>query len=162
LTEHKNIESPWTKHSYIIRQLDPTILAIFSKTETQETKNLRQKIQDKLDDIKREENRQKQTGQKDESVLEAMQIELQKYYEQLNQLRPLDEKELENRKKIIQYGLVQPKIKSDDDFLDLGIDMSFVWASIVNFSSVPENYAEIMEALFRRKQSDDNKGGADG
>lgn len=160
---HKTIESPWTKRAYVIRGLDPTILAVFSRKETQEVKSIRIKIQDKLEDIKREENRQKQTGQTDDtSIIDAMQKELQSYYEEIQKLMPLDEKEYENRKKVIQYGLVQPKIKNDDDFLDLGKDASFIWASIINFSQVPDNFAEVMEGLFRRRQPDNNKGGNSG
>lgn len=160
---HKTIESPWTKRAYVIRGLDPTILAVFSRKETQEVKSIRIKIQDKLEDIKREENRQKQTGQTDDtSIIDAMQKELQSYYEEIQKLMPLDEKEYDNRKKVIQYGLVQPKIKNDDDFLDLGKDASFIWASIINFSQVPDNFAEVMEGLFRRRQPDNNKGGNSG
>lgn len=159
---HKTIESPWTKRTYVIRGLDPTILAVFSRKETQEVKSIRMKIQDKLEDIKREESRQKQAGSIDTSIIDAMQKELQSYYEEIQRLMPLDEKEYENRKKVVQYGLVQPKIKNDDDFLDLGNDASFIWASIINFSQVPDNFAEVMEGLFRRKQSDSNKGGNSG
>ncbi|MEM2760496.1 MAG: hypothetical protein QXU32_06650 [Nitrososphaerales archaeon] len=159
---HKTIESPWTRRKYVIRELDPTILAIFSRTDTPEVKNLRQKIQDKLDDIKREENRQKQLGENDSSKIDSMKVELQSYYEQVQKLMPMDEREYENRKKIVQYGLVQPKIKNEDDFLDLGKDASFLWASIVSLSEVPEDYAEVLQSLFRQGQSSLTKGGKDG
>jgi hypothetical protein len=159
---HVTIESPWSKRKYLIRELDPAILAIYSKPDTPEVKNLRKKIQDKLDDIKREENRQKQTAQYDQSIVDAMHNELESYYEQMQKLRPLDEKELENRKKVVQYGLVQPKIKTDDDYLDLGKDASFLWASIVSSSEVPSDYAEVIQALFRQGKPAGQKGGNNG
>ncbi|MEM3085131.1 MAG: hypothetical protein QXP61_08610, partial [Nitrososphaerales archaeon] len=114
------------------------------------------------DDIKREENRQKQLGENDSSKIDSMKVELQSYYEQVQKLMPMDEREYENRKKIVQYGLVQPKIKNEDDFLDLGKDASFLWASIVSLSEVPEDYAEVLQSLFRQGQSSLTKGGKDG
>lgn len=159
---HKTIESPWTKRKYVIRELDPSILAIFSKPDTPEVKALRKKVQDKLDDIAREEKRQKELGKKDESILKAMKDELQKYYEEIQKVRPLDEKELDNRKKILQYGLVQPKLKSDDDVFDLGVDMTFLWASIISMSNVPDDYAEVIQACFQSQQSNDNRCGKGG
>jgi len=159
---HKTVESPWTKRKYVIRELDPAILGIFSKPDTPEVRGLRKRIEDKLEDIKREEKRQKETGQNDQSLLDAMKAELQSMYDKLQELRPLDEKEYENRKKIVQYGLVQPKLKNDDDYLDLGKDASFLWGAIIGISEVPSDYAEVLQSLFRQGQSDSKKGGNNG
>lgn len=160
---HKEIESPWTHAKYVIRELDPVILSIFStRTETQEVKILRVKIQDVLEDLKVEENRQQQQqkegeGKEDQSKLDAIQAQLQSYYNELQKLAPLDEKEFENRKKVVQFGLVQPKIKTDDDFLDLGKDVTFIYSNILVLSDTPKDYAEVIQALFRPRQSAGNK-----
>jgi len=159
---HKTIESPWTHMKYVIRELDPAILSVFSKPETQEVKNIRLKIQDVLDDLEREKKRQEQAGEKDQSKLDAIQEQLNQYYEQLRTVVRADEKELENRRKIIQYGLVQPKIKSDDDFLDLGKDATFIYSNIIAMSEVPEDYAEVIQSLFRQGQSAGSKGDKSG
>jgi len=149
---HKTIESPWTERKYVIRELDPAILSVFSRPETQEVKNIRLKIQDALEDLNREERRQAQTCEKDQSKLDAIQSQLNSYYEELRKVSKVDEKEIENRKKIIQYGLVVPKIKTDDDFLDLGKDATFIYSNIVAMSEVPEDYAEVIQALFRQNK----------
>lgn len=162
LPNHKTIESPWTHAKYIIRELDPAILSVFSKPETQEVKNIRLKIQDLLNDLESEKKRQEQKGEKDQSKLDAIQAQLNQYYDQLGVIVKLDEKEIENRKKIIQYGLVQPKLKNDDDFLDLGKDATFIYSNIIAMSEVPSDYADIIQGLFRQGESASAKGGKGG
>jgi len=161
-SNHKTVESPWTHMKYVIRELDPAILSVFSKPETQEVKNVRIKIQDLLNDLESEKKRQEQKGEKDQSKLDAMQEQLNQYYEQIRLVSKLDEKEIENRRKIIQYGLVQPKIKNDDDFLDLGKDATFIYSNIVAMSEVPSDYADIIQGLFRQRQSASSKGDKSG
>lgn len=160
--KHKTIESPWTKRKYVIRELDPAILSVFSKPETQEIRNLRVKIQDKIEDLSSERERQKKLGQIDQTKIDAIQNDLNALYQELNKTAKLDEKEIENRRKIIQYGVVQPKIKSDDDFLDLGKDATFVYSNIVAMSQIPEDYAEVIQALFREGQSASSEGDKSG
>lgn len=161
-SSHKIIESPWTKRKYVIRELDPAILSVFSKPETPEVKNLRMKIQETLEDLDSERKRQEKLGEKDQSKLDAIQAQLNKHYDELNKLARLDEKEIENRKKIMQYGLVQPKIKNDDDFLDLGKDATFIYSNIIILSQVPDDYGEVIQALFRQGQSSGPKGDKSG
>ncbi len=159
---HKIITSPWTKRTYVIRGLDPTILAVFSRQETQEVRNIRMKMNDVLEDIKAEENRQKQSGTKDESKLQALHERLQQYQADMQKLMPVDEKEIENRKNVVKNGLVKPKIKTDDDYLDLGVDASFLYASIIGASQIPEDFAEVIGGLFRQAQPADAQGGQSG
>ncbi len=161
-SSHKIIESPWTKRKYVIRELDPAILSVFSKPETPEVKALRLKIQETLEDISDESKRQEKLGEKDQSKLDAIQEQLNKRYDELNKLARLDEREIENRKKIIEYGLVQPKVKSDDDFLDLGKDATFLYSNIIILSQVPDDYGEVIQALFRQAQSSGTKGDKSG
>ena len=162
MNNHKTIESPWTKRKYVIRELDPAILSVFSKPESQEVRNLRIKIQDKIEDLNSERVRQEKLGQSDQSKIDSIQAELNAYYDELNKVAKLDEKEIENRKKIIQYGVVQPKVKSEDDFLDLGKDATFVYSSILSMSRVPEGYAEVIQALFRQGEPAGDQGGKSG
>ncbi len=156
------IESPWSKRKYIIRELDPAILSIFTKQESSEIKNLRLKISDIQEDIAREIQRQEASGEKDQSRLDALQAQLNSYLERLNELLKLDEKEIENRYKIVKYGLVEPRINSLDDFLDLGKDGTFVYSNIIALSQVPENYAEIIQSLFRQREYSSIKGDKSG
>lgn len=163
-TTHKEIESPWTKKKYIIRELDPAVLSIFSKPEGQDVKNIRIKISDVLEDLKAEENRQKEKkeGETDQSKIDAIHAQLQSYYDQIQKIVKLDEKDYENRKKIVQLGLVQPKIKSDDDFLDLGKDATFIYSNIVAMSQVSDDYADIIQGLFRQGQQANSAGAKSG
>lgn len=160
-SNRKTIESPWTGRKYMIRELDPIILSVFSKPETQEARSIRVKIHDTLEDLDRERKRQVHTGEKDQAKLDAIHSQLNSYYEELRGIYKVDEKEIENRKKIVQYGLVQPKVKSDDDFLDLGKDATLIYSNIVTMSEVPSDYAEVIQSLFRKGQSDSTKGGKD-
>lgn len=162
MNNHKTIESPWTKRKYVIRELDPAILSVFSKSESQEVRNLRVKIQDKIEDLNTERKRQEKLGQIDQGKMDVIQGDLNVLYQELNKTAKLDEKEIENRRKIIQYGVVQPKIKSDDDFLDLGKDATFVYSNIIAMSQVPEDYAEVIQALFRQGQSASAEGDKSG
>ncbi len=161
-SNHKVIESPWTERKYVIRELDPAILSVYSKPETPEVKNLRIKIQDLLGDIDEEKKKEDKIGQKDQSKLDAIQSQLNTYYDELRKISRVDEKEIDNRKKIVQYGLVSPKIKNDDDFLDLGKDATFIYSNIVALSEIPSDYAEVIQSLFRQAESSDNKGGKGG
>lgn len=156
------IESPWTSNKYVIRELDPAILSIFTKPETPEVKSVRLKIQDLQEDIDREIKRQEANGEKDESKIEALEAQLNSYVEKLNDLLKPDEKEIENRFKIVKYGLVEPKINSIDDYLDLGKDGTFVYSSIVALSQVPDNYADVIQSLFRQREYSSNKGDKNG
>ncbi len=143
------ITSPWTNNKYIIRDLDPAILTIFTKPEPLEVKNLRLKIAEIEEDIRRELNIQESKGEKDQSKINALKAELNAYIEKLNAFLKPDEQEIENRFKIVKYGLVEPKINTFDDYLDLGKDATFIYSNIIALSQVPENYAEIIEGLFR-------------
>ncbi len=90
--------------------------------------------------------------------MEALEEQLNSYIEKLNELLKPDEKEIENRFKILKYGLIDPKINSMDDYLDLGKDATFVYSSIVALSQVPENYADIIQSLFRQGEYTSIKG----
>ncbi|GIU71506.1 MAG: hypothetical protein KatS3mg003_0985 [Candidatus Nitrosocaldaceae archaeon] len=156
------IESPWTNNKYVIRELDPAILSIFAKPETPEVKSIRLKIKDLQEDIDREIKRQEVQGVKDESKIEALEAQLNTYINKLNELLKPDEKEIENRFKIVKYGLIEPKINSIDDYLDLGKDGTFVYSSIVALSQIPDNYADVIQSLFRQGEHSSNKGGKNG
>ncbi len=156
------ITSPWTNNKYIIRDLDPAILTIFTKPEPLEVKNLRLKIAEIEEDIRRELNIQESKGEKDQSKINALKAELNAYIEKLNALLKPDEQEIENRFKIVKYGLVEPKINTFDDYLDLGKDATFIYSNIIALSQVPENYAEIIEGLFREGKYTSIKGDKSG
>ena len=158
----QTIESPWTKKKYVIRELDPAILSIFTKQESIEVRNLRMKIAELQEDIEREEKRQEELGVRDEAKINAMQERLEQYTIKLNELLKPDEEEIENRFKIVKYGLVEPKINSIDDYLDLGKDATFVYSSIIALSQVPEDYADIINRLFRQGEHADTKGDKSG
>ncbi len=143
------ITSPWTDNKYIIRDLDPAILTIFAKPEPLEVKNLRLKIREIEEDIVRERKIQEEREEKDQSKINLLETERNVYIEKLNGLLKPDEQEIENRFKIVKYGLVEPKISTFDDYLNLGKDATFIYSNIIVLSQVPENYAEVIEGLFR-------------
>lgn len=153
----KEIESPFTGAKFTIRELDPAILQAFSKPETMEIKTLRLKIQDVIDDIKTEEDRQQKLGTKDQETLDKMNAELEKYYSEITKLQALDEAEIKNRQKIIQYGTISPTIDTFEKYLDLGKDATWLYSNIVILSKVPDNYASVIESFFRPEQRDGTK-----
>lgn len=151
-SNHKIVESPFTKIKYTIRPLDLYILSTFSKPETPELKKLRLQITDQLDNLDNEKELQQKTGKKNPQKLVAIEEELNKVYEKIAQEKKGDESEIVNRQKIIEHGTVSPKIDSFDKFLDLGIDGTWLWTTIVNRSEVPPNYQEVITELFQSGQ----------
>ena len=159
----KEITSPWTQRKYKIRQLSPWVLSTFGPTLTIEQRNVSMKIRDKKKDIKTEQDRQKNLGQKDESLIQAMEAELKQFEREFASLKP-DSKEpmaeLNARLKLFEFGMAEPKIKTLDDFFNLGIDSDYLYHAINAFAQATENYEEDIEALFRRGQPNDKASGA--
>lgn len=147
----EEIESPFTQKKYKIRELDPFVLSIFSKPDTPEIKQLRIKIADLISDIELEQERQKKLKKEDPVKIKALEDKLNEYYIEVAKAKRLDGSELENRQKLLQFGIVEPKVNTIDDFLDLGIDGSFLWTAIVKKTKLPDNYNEVMDNFFRTK-----------
>lgn len=152
MSKHKIVESPFTQTKYTIRQLDPYILSTFSKPETPELKKLRMQVTDFLNDLENEKELQAKTKKKDPQKLVAIEDKLNEIYVLIANEKKGDEEEILHRQKIIEHGTVSPKIDDLDKYLDLGIDATWLFTTIVNQSEVPSNYQEVLTELFRSGQ----------
>ena len=149
---HITIKSPFTEKDYEIRQLDPHILTVFSKPETGQLKQLRIKITDLVNDLELEKEKQKTTGITDQQKIEVIEKKIEDLYLESSSIRQSDKDEMTNRKGIIEYGCINPKIQTMEDYVELGADATWLYTSIVNHSQPPKNYTEVILELFQARK----------
>jgi len=141
--------SPFTKKEYEIRELDPFVISSESKPDTPEVKILRQEVDDIVKDIEEEQDRVKKTKKENPKKLAEFNKHLDELWIKIGIEKKVDGDEMTRRRKILGFGVVKPKIETLEQFLDLGVDGSWLYTVIIKKSKYPDGYAEVIRDLFR-------------